>query len=93
MGELVVGALVGVVEVGGVEGVGAGEGVVDLGLLFLSSSEDFSLLVAVHETQLVLEVIIIIDAASVAINEVGEFINVCSIHLLVTFNQLVHLFY
>jgi len=93
MSELVVRALVSVIEVCGVNWVWSCEGVVDLSLLFLSSSEDFSLFVAVHETQLVLEVIIIIDAASVAINEVGEFINVCSIHLLVTFNQLVHLLY
>lgn len=91
MSKLVVGPLVSVVEVSGVDWIGAGERVVDLCLLFLSSPEDLPLLVLVLETQLVpVEAFFIVDAALAAINEVCEFINVSSIVLLITLNQLIH---
>ena len=90
MTELRVWTLVSVVEVSGIKRVRTSERVVDLRFLSFSGSQAFSLFIAVHKASLIKIVVITILDALVAIDKVSEFIDVSSIVLLVTVNELIH---
>jgi hypothetical protein len=101
--ELIVRALVRVVEVSGVKWVGPRERVVDLGLAGLALPYLFAVVVAAHQAQLV-HIVVIVILCVAAVHWVfvtreptcrptveSIVIDVCGVDLLVTFNELIHL--